>query len=693
MKMMRFAILPLLLCAFFGASTKTNVTPIQKVLSMLGSMLEKAKAGRHAEQVEWSAFKTFCSGVELEKQTSIQKADVQKESLNADIEQHNSEVKRLTKEITDHGTDIKGYKADAAKATTDRAAARVAYEKTHEDYSESISAIAQAIAVLKKQAADIPQAASLLQNIKGLAQLPAASKRALDAFLELGQETKEMQALSAPEANSYEFQSDTIVTMLVELKDKFVDERTALEKKQMVSVQASDTVLMDLRNSISAAENEIDKKGSSKAENIGQSTESSTLLGEVKTSRDDDQKYLTSLITTCQQKSADFKSRQTLRQEEMVAVEKAIEIISGGAVSGAAEKHLPAMLQGHKGTSFVQFLAGLQKPSSQQNAVAFLNAESQRLDSHVLSAIAMQAAADPFVKVKKLIGDLITKLKEQEAEEAGHKKWCDEELKTNGQTRKDKSTEVDSLTSDIDQLESRLEKLKKDLATLSTDVAEINAAVAKAGEIREKEKGINEATIVEAVEGQTAIAQAKKVLSDFYKKAGAAVALTQLDAEQPSGYDSPFQGQQKQSSNVLSFLEVISSDFARLEGDTKKAESESQSEHDTFMAESKKSKDAKEGEQKTKEKEQLEKTGTLSTKNDDLESAQAQLDAALGYFDKLKPSCINTAVPYDDRVQRREEEVASLKEALEILNGEGVPSGPDALYSSTQGGNLAVDNR
>lgn len=108
---------------------------------------------------------------------------------------------------------------------------------------------------------------------------------------------------------------------------------------------------------------------------------------------------------------------------------------------------------------------------------------------------------------------------------------------------------------------------------------------------------------------------------------------------------------------------------------------------------SKKDKEAKDAEVKTKEKEQLEKTGDLSTKNDDLESAQKQLDAALDYFDKLKPSCVNTAVPHEERVQRREEEISALKEALEILNGEGVPSGPDSLYSSTQGGNLAVDYR
>merc|ERR1719263_1052114 len=109
------------------------------------------------------------------------------------------------------------------------------------------------------------------------------------------------------------------------------------------------------------------------------------------------------------------------------------------------------------------------------------------------------------------------------------------------------------------------------------------------------------------------------------------------------------------------------------------------------MAANEKSKEEKEKEVETKEKEQTEKTEELSTKSDDLEQAQKQLDAALDYYEKLKPSCLNTGVSFETRVQRREEEIQALKEALEILNGEGVPSGPDALYSSTQGGNLAVE--
>ena len=44
--------------------------------------------------------------------------------------------------------------------------------------------------------------------------------------------------------------------------------------------------------------------------------------------------------------------------------------------------------------------------------------------------------------------------------------------------------------------------------------------------------------------------------------------------------------------------------------------------------------------------------------------------AALAYFDKLKPSCIDAGVSYEDRVARRKEEIESLQQALRILNGE-----------------------
>merc|ERR1712096_540288 len=118
--------------------------------------------------------------------------------------------------------------------------------------------------------------------------------------------------------------------------------------------------------------------------------------------------------------------------------------------------------------------------------------------------------------------------------------------------------------------------------------------------------------------------------------------------------------------------EVIQSDFARLEAETKAAEATAQKEYDGFMTDSRVDKAQKEKdiEHKTAKKQDLEQA--LVVKTEDLQGTQKELDDALAYFDKLKPSCVDAGVSYDDRVTRRKEEIESLQEALKILNGEDI---------------------
>lgn len=207
-------------------------------------------------------------------------------------------------------------------------------------------------------------------------------------------------------------------------------------------------------------------------------------------------------------------------------------------------------------------------------------------------------------------------------------------------------------------------------------MSELTKAIKEATELRAKEKEENEATLQDAKDGQTAIAEVIQVLQDFYGKAADATALVQdMDrAKQqpvpPPVFEEPFQGQQTESKNVLSMMEVIQSDFARLESDTAEAEASAQNEHDTFMETSTTDKEQKEKDIKDKTTEETTKEGDLLDTQTDLENAQKELDAAMVYYDKLKPSCVNAGSTYEDRVGRREEEIQSLKEALEILNGE-----------------------
>merc|ERR1712004_448023 len=184
--------------------------------------------------------------------------------------------------------------------------------------------------------------------------------------------------------------------------------------------------------------------------------------------------------------------------------------------------------------------------------------------------------------------------------------------------------------------------------------------------LRQEEKEKNEQTIADSSEAQTAVAQALTVLKEFYEKAGEATSLLQ----QPEIFDSPYKGMQSENGGVVGMLEVIESDFARLEADTKAAEAAAQKEYDTFMTDSKVDKEGKTTDIEHKTAKKQDESQALTVKQSDLEGTQKELDAALAYFDKLKPSCVDAGVSYDDRVARRKEEIESLQEALRILNGE-----------------------
>merc|ERR1711879_406272 len=294
------------------------------------------------------------------------------------------------------------------------------------------------------------------------------------------------------------------------------------------------------------------------------------------------------------------------------------------------------------------------------------------LNSRVLSAIASRVSEDPFRKVKKMIKDLITRLMEEANEEAEHKGWCDTELSTNEQTRTTKTEAVETLHAESDELEASIAKLTEDISELTKAVADLTTAMAEATELRQTEKATNEVTVKDAQEAQTAVAQALTVLKEFYAKAGEATALLQQKQQPvaPAIFDSPYTGMQSENGGVIGMLEVIQSDFARLEADTKAAEATAQKEYDEFMTDSKDDSEAKSTDIEHKTAKKQDQSQALTVKKSDLEGTQKELDAALAYFDKLKPSCVEAGVSYEDRVARREAEIQSLKEALRILNGE-----------------------
>jgi len=664
--MARIAVLLLLAAVPLAQSREqVAVTPVQKVIQLLNGMVEKGKKEKHEEQVQFAAYKQFCDDTTVEKQRAIKEANEMIEMLQADIEKYEADAARLAKEIAKHDEDISTWEGDFKAATKVREIENADYIATHKDYTESIDALDEGIQTLKAQAHDVKQAAAALTQVSSSNIVPAESKRIIDAFLAQDPDDENL-AVAAPEANAYEFQAQGIVDMLTKLGGKFEDERTELEKEETNARHAFEMLSQDLKAQIDQATQARTEKAEAKAKALQAAADAKGDLQDTTTTRDDDSKYLADLTATCEQKSAAFAERQQLRADEIAAVEKAIEILSSGAVSGASEKHLPQLVQ-LKTSALSQLRAEVQNPN-QLRVAAYLKEQGSRINSRVLSALAMRVSEDPFKKVKKMIKDLIVKLMEEANEEAEHKGWCDTELSTNEQTRKEKTEAVETLHAEIDELEASIAQLTEQITELTKAVAELDAAVATATSIREEEKAKNTVTIKDSQDAQTAVAQALSVLKDFYAKAAEATSFVQ----EPEVFDEPYKGMGSENGGVVGMIEVIQSDFARLESETSAAEAEAQKQYDEFMTDSSvdKAQKTKDIEHKSSKKQNQEQS--LQEKKTDLDGTQKELDAALAYYEKLKPSCVDAGVSYEDRVARRKEEIESFQEALRILNGEDI---------------------
>jgi len=675
----------LLALASFSADAyelRAGMSPIQKVVQLMQDMMAKGKQAKQDEEVKFAAYRQFCEGTAKEKAQAIADGNAEIEELQAAIQKAESDASVLAEEIAGLDTDIAGWEASVKKLDENRAADRADFEVTLRDYEESLSALERAIITLKKKSGDTAQAAMLIQKVASIARVPAGARRTLQSFLSLGSTThQDPLSVSAPQANAYEFQSGGVVDMLSDLKDKFSEEKSTLEQDEMKGKHAFDMMMMELKDSIAQAENQRAKKAKTKAQREEDAASAKGDLADTTASHDEDVKYLEDLNAQCTQKSNDFELRQQLRAEELEAIQKAIEIISSPDVAGASDKHL----------SLVQKSFALRASKSKglsrvpaHKIAAYLQGQADKLQSKQLALLAAEVAADPFAKVKKMIDAMITKLLEEANEEADHKGWCDTEMATNKQTREDKTEEVNALSAESDKLKADILKLSQQIADLTDAIAEIDASVAKATEVREAEKAKNKATIEDAQGAQTAVEQALAVLKDFYAKAGKGAenltvgydGRTRLlqgpEDEAPETFDEPYTGMGGSSGGVMGLLEVIQSDFSRVEAETTAAEADAAKAYDRFMAESKKDKAVKTADMEHKTKSKTQKESDLQDTETDLKGTEDELQAAVFYYDKLKPSCVATVEPYEERVAKREAEIESLRMALQILSGDAI---------------------
>lgn len=640
-----------------ASAVGVEVTPTQKVITMLEGMVVKGTADMKEEQVLYASVKQFCDETITGKGREIEEAEATIEEMSASIEKATASLAQAHDKQLLHDTDASHWKGDLKAATAVRAIERGDYEKTHQDYSESVDALRRAIQVLSSEWAT----SKALVQVERL-KLPAEAKKELSAFLQHRTGTRDEPAV--PDIEAYTGSSHSIVQLLKNLLTKFSDEKTSLENRETQAVQNFAILEQHLSASIAQAEAQSATMVTRKNEMTEKIAAHSSTKEEYTTILNGAKKYSADLNATCLAKAAAFESRQGLRSQELQALEKTIAVLNGDVVP-IAVKHLP--VDANPASSMAQLFLGSRSPV-QQRLVQFLESQATRLNSRVLSSVALHAASDPFAKVKRMLEDLIARLQSQAGEESDHKSWCDSELAANEQTRKTKNTTAESLHVQIDELMASIQTRTQHIAELNDATSQAHEDLKKAMDVRAAEHADNSEQITDSSAAIDALSKAMTVLREFYAKAGQATALTQDEPQMPKIFNDPYLGMQSENSGVIGMLQVISSDFSRLKAEATAAEAKAIEEHETFAADTHALIEENTKDIRAEEFQRQDEAQALERAKADLQGVQKEFDAALSYFDKLKSSCVQVGVDPALRANNREEEIASLQKALEILS-------------------------
>eukprot|EP00439_Symbiodinium_sp_Y106_P006761 s9480_g1.t1 len=653
----------------------SQVTPVQKVVTLMEEMVEKGQSEIESEKTQFAEYVKFCEETTSQKKTAIEEADARIESLTASIDKASSDVDQLTTEIAELDNIIASTSAEKANATTIRQKEAADYSATLTDYVDSITAMGKALTALKEQPKTRPQTTSLVQ-LSDLYQArklsPSEASKYLDAFLTGHTAGKTESLLSearlAQPESGYEFQSNGVIEMLEKLEVQFKEEKNSLKMEEQKKKTAFQSLVTGLDSENTDATKSKQSKLKEKASISEQKAKDESELADTTSTRKEDAKYKKDLEMSWEERAAEFKSRQKLRTEELEALGKAIDIISGDAVTGSAGKHLPGLLQSGTAMAVVSVNRSLRTPSFRKVA-DFLQEKAAALHSQELAALAMRLQADPIDKVKEMIENMITRMEKDAAAEATKKAWCQEELSENEEARETKNDEIEGLEADEAKLKSSLQQLAADLQALNQQVKDMNAAMTEATSIRQKEKEENTVAIKDAKAAQAAVAEALSVLNEFYAKAGQATALIQVQAKAgPQPFEKPYTGMGSESGGVLGMIEVIQSDFARLEAETTAAEQSAAKEYESFMDDSKLDLASKEKDISHKSSRKESETQALTSVGTDLANVKKELSAVMKTYEELTPQCADESASYEERKAKRDAEIKSLEEALQALN-------------------------
>merc|ERR1719171_795269 len=563
---------------------------------------------------------------------------------------------------------------------------------------DAIDMLERAIGILEQHAAssllqtqvDPTKLDALLKTLSAVvdaASFSSSDKQKLMALVQSRQsaaEDADMDTmLGAPDPTVYKGHSGGIVDVLTDMKEKAEAQLSEERKAETESKHNYEVLKVALTDAIKAANSELVEAKNDKATAESEKAIAEGDLAQTVKDLALAKEAMDTAGSDCMTSAREHEYSMKARAEELAVLAKAKKIIQSS--TGGAEGQTYSFLQ--TGIQSQLRTAADLRNFEVVNAIKSLAAKTRstqlaQLASRIGAVIRYGSANgdDPFAKVKGLIVEMIDKLMKEAADEASFKAYCDEEMAKTEQKKTELNSDIDKLTTKIDTATSRSTELKEDVAELQKELAELADLQAEMDKTRADEKAAYDVLKEDLDQGITGVQAALKVLREYYGESEEALLQdddTKFNAfmQQPA----PPAGHEKASGaggSIISFLEVIEADFSKNLAESTTAEESAITEYEKTTQENKITKATKEQDVKYKTKEFQGLDAEIAELSGDREGLQTELAAVMEYDKQIKNQCIAKPETYEERKQRREAEIAGLKEALSILEGQSFMQQP-----------------
>merc|ERR1719171_402611 len=628
----------------------------------------------------YDKFMCYCDGNTGEMAKSVEEAAQRITELKASI----AEKDQLDQELIAHKSDREAANQDLAKATAIREKEHAEYLELTGESKENLDAMTSAIAALEKGMGGgfLQSKTSLmdrLHKILNSAQsLDAYQRSTVTAFLSGGQNPY----------GDYHGQSGEIVGILKTMKDEMDSSLNGAVSEEEKNAAGYAELSAAKKEEISAAGAAIE----SKTQRSGTlAVTITTTKGDIKDTTNemnDTEAFLANLKVECGEKKKEWAVRCQIRAEEVAAISAAIKVLNDDDALDLFKKTL-SLNQGPNGSQFVF----IQQSAAQHNRAqqALQQLESNKVDQKNLQVQflenALKSKSVDFTKVIKMVEEMETVLKEEQASDDAQKGFCDKDIEKTTKEQKDTEEEIASSAALIEECKEASAQTADEIALLQKEIKELDLAVAEATEQRKEEHGEYIQFMEENNAAVQLLTKAKNKLSKFYRPTQykeettpapimlmeGPLAFVQVHHKEapppPPETWGAYKKKEGKSNGAFALLDRLSKDLQDGIADAEHDEKTSQKDYETLMADSSTSRAQKAQSITEKEAAKADLDLKIENASEKKTSLEADLLNIKDYLSKLHAQCDFLVENYDVRKTARETELESLANAKAVLSG------------------------